>query len=153
MRKAIAVFILFTVLNGFTETTNHFIIDAHSPVTDTIPVSLPANFTDDYGIRYTVSDTLFLQLPAARYHILKWNLKEEYIIARNGAGNPSDGGLYTRIDYMKFKNMDPFLWGFCLSTYKAASDSLAEFSPTKPDRLNPRKGCNGYPFSRMKKIE
>lgn len=118
-----------------------------------LPVDLPASFTDDYGIKYQVSDSLFFQQPSSRYHILRWNTKEQYIIAKNGEGNPADKGLYTRIDYMRFEKMEPFLWGFCLSTWNATSDSLAEFTPVKVDRLNPRKGCNGYPFSRMKKID
>lgn len=120
---------------------------------DTIPVQLPASFMDDYGIRYTISDTLWMQLPSAKYHIIRWNREQQYVIAKNDNNNPSDQGLYTRIDYMRFSNMEPFKWGFCLSNFKAATDSLAEFEPTKTDRLNPRKGCNGYPFSRMKKIE
>lgn len=120
---------------------------------DTIPFALPATFMDDYNVRYRISDSLWIQEPSATYHIIRWNLKEQYVIARNGLKNPSDTGLYTRIDYMKFNNMEPYRWGFCLSTFDAKSDSLAEFTPTHTDRLNPRKGCNGYPFSRMKKIE
>lgn len=117
---------------------------------DTIPVQLPARFTDDYGIRYTVSDTLWMQHPSAKYHILRWNKEQQFIIARNDINNATDQGLYTRIDYIKFSGMEPYTWGFCLSTYNAVSDSLAEFGPNKTDRANPRKGCNGFPFSRMK---
>jgi hypothetical protein len=118
-----------------------------------LPVALPALFADDYGIRYKVSDSLFFQLPSSRYHIIRWNTTEQYIIARNGMNNPNDKGLYTRIDYMKLQNMEPFRWGFCLSNWNAKTDSLAEFTPVNVDRQNPKKGCNGYPFSRMKKIE
>lgn len=151
MKKTVIIIII--VMSFAHAKINPIHASARIPVKDTIPVLLPAVFTDDYGIRYSISDTLWLQAPSARYHILRWNLKEQYIIAKNGNNNPSDGGLYTRIDYMRFSNMEPFLWGFCLSTYNAQSDSLAEFAPTKTDRQNPRKGCNGYPFSRMKKIE
>jgi hypothetical protein len=152
MKKITGIIFLFFLVNAFAKTNNSGFVIKNMFV-DTIPVALPANFTDDYGIKYSISDTLWYQLPSAKYHIIRWNLKEQYVIAKNGLGNPSDGGLYTRIDYMQFKNMEPFLWGFCLSNFNAQSDSLAEFSPTKTDRLNPRKGCNGYPFSRMKKIE
>lgn len=31
--------------------------------TDTIPSGLLGNFMDDYGIRYSISDTLWTQLP------------------------------------------------------------------------------------------
>ena len=120
---------------------------------DTIPAILPASFSDDYGIQYSISDSLWLQHPSSRYSILRWNKEQQYIIAKNGAQNKSDAGLYTRIDYMKFTGMEPYTWGFCLSVYNAVSDSIAEFGPHKTDRTNPRKGCNGFPFSRMKKVE
>ncbi|HTD94098.1 MAG TPA: hypothetical protein VK644_09810 [Chitinophagaceae bacterium] len=48
--------------------------------------------------------------------------------------------------------MAPFEWGFCLTVYNAKSDSLAT-QATPADRNHPRKGCNGYPFSRMKRAE
>lgn len=124
-----------------------------STAADTLPVALPADFTDDYGIRYSISDSVWVQHPSSRYHILRWNLEDQYIIARNDTGNPAEKGLYTRIDYMRFTNMQPYLWGFCLTTYNAQTDSLAEFGPSPADRLHPRTGCNGYPFSRMKKTE
>lgn len=120
------------------------------PVIDTAPSIIKGNFTDDYGIKYFVSDTVWAQLPGIKYHILKWNIKEQYCIARNDEKNPSEPGLYTRIDYMMFNNMEPFLWGFCLSVYNAPNDSVAE-NTYKADRANPKKGCNGFPFSRMKR--
>lgn len=123
-----------------------------SPTTnyrDTIPSVLLGKFTDDYGIEYVVSDSLWTQQPRSRYYILKWNLKEQYIIARNDEKNSTAAGLYTRIDYVMLPGMKPFEWGFCLSVYDAKSDSIAEHS-YKADRQNPRKGCNGFPFSRMK---
>jgi len=122
-------------------------------IADTIPVVIPASFSDDYGIKYTINDSLWIQHPSSRYHILRWDKERQYIIAKNNAQNKSDAGLYTRIDYMKFAGMEPYTWGFCLSVYNAATDSIAEFGPNKTDRANPRKGCNGFPFSRMKKSE
>ena len=115
-----------------------------------LPSFVKGDFVDDYGIRYSVSDTLWKQLPRAQYHIIETNIKEQYIIARNGAGNATEAGLFTRIDYMPFSNMGAFEWGFCYTVYKAQSDNEARES--KPaDRENPRKGCNGFPFSRMKR--
>jgi len=122
-------------------------------IRDTLPFALPARFVDDYGVKYTISDTLWFQHPSAKYHIIRWNKQEHYLIARNDENNPSEKGLYSRIDYMKFTGMEPFLWGFCLTTYDAATVELAEKSEKKADRQNPRKGCNGFPFSRMKKVE
>lgn len=107
------------------------------------------NFTDDYGIRYSISDTLWQQLPRTKFHILRWNLAQQYLIAKNDANNPGDRGLYTRIDLMRFDGMAPWKWGYCLTAYNAGSDKEAE-AKAIADRSNPRKGCNGFPFSRMK---
>lgn len=116
------------------------------------PEMLKGNFMDDYKITYTINDTLWTQKPNAKYHIIKWNEKEQYLIARNDKNNSTDGGLYTRIDYMTFENMSPFLWGFCLSAYNASIEAEAE-AVKIADRANPRKGCNGFPFSRMKRLD
>ncbi len=117
-----------------------------------VPAKLLGNFTDDYGIRYTVTDSLWTQHKGINYHIIKWNIKDQYLVAKNDAANPSDAGLYTRIDYMYFDNMAPFLWGFCLTVYDAKNDKEAE-SAAAADRQNPKKGCNGFPFSRMKRMD
>lgn len=121
-------------------------------VTDSIPSYLAGNFTDDYGIHYSISDSTWIQHPNVKYHILTWNSREQYIIARNDAANPGETGLYTRIDYMYFREMKPWLWGFCLTVYNAESATVAVAAETA-DRQNPKKGCNGFPFSRMKKKE
>ena len=121
-------------------------------VADSIPTHVLGNFMDDYGIRYTVTDTLWTQHSGINYHIIKWNTAAQYIIARNDKANPSEAGLYTRIDYMSFEKMAPFYWGFCLTVYNAATETEAE-TKAQADRQNPKKGCGGYPFSRMKRVE
>ena len=117
---------------------------------DTIPSFIKGSFSDDYGIGYVVSDTLWKQLPRAQYHIIESNAAGQYLIARNGSGNSTEPGLFSRIDYMRFNNMAPYEWGFCYTVYKASSVEEAR-NATPADRQNPRKGCNGFPFSRMKK--
>jgi hypothetical protein len=117
---------------------------------DSIPIFLKGNFKDDYGISYTINDTLWIQHPTAKYHILNWNMKEQYLIARNDQQNASEKGLYTRLDFMKLEHMEPWTWGFCLTVYDAANRFEAENKP-QADRQNPKKGCNGFPFSRMKR--
>ena len=110
------------------------------------------NFTDDYKITYSISDTLWVQNGYAKYHIIKWNPEQQYLVAKNDANNKSDANKYTRIDYMTFIGMEPYNWGFCLTVYDAETDEIAE-KTASVDRQNPTKGCNGYPFSRMKQIE
>ena len=117
-----------------------------------IDSSLLGNFTDDYNIRYTISSNSFIQHPGVRYHLLLYNKEEQYFIARNDSSNVSDGGLYTRIDIIRFSDMEPWRWGFCLTAYRAP-DMAAAIRTAAADRTNPRKGCGGYPFSRMKRAE
>jgi hypothetical protein len=121
----------------------------HAASTQRMPAMLKGNFVDDYDIHYTVNDSLFFMLPKAKYHILRWDTAGQYFIARNDMANPSEKGLYSRIDYMYFEHMEPWKWGFCLTVYDAPDDKTAE-TQAIADRKNPRKGCNGYPFSRMK---
>ena len=119
---------------------------------DKAPEMFTGKFTDDYGIKYTITDSVWTQLPRTKYHIIKWNAKEQYIVAKNDAANLGEGGLYTRIDYMELNNMEPWKWGFCLSVYDAPTNVIAE-TTAKADRQNPKKGCNGFPFSRMKRVK
>lgn len=117
-----------------------------------VPEFVIGSFTDDYSIEYVISEDLFLQKPNIRYHILEWSPSQQYLIARNDSANSYDAGLYSRIDWVKLPNMEPYQWGFCLSAYNAPSADSAR-AVDIVDRENPKTGCNGYPFSRMKPIE
>jgi hypothetical protein len=132
--------------------TGYPVISSLKALADSVPAMLYGNFMDDYGIRYTVNDSIWIQHPGTQYHIIRWNSKEQYLVARNDLKNHADPGLYTRIDFMVFDNMKPYTWGFCLTVYNAKTDSLAEVS-AHADRVNPKKGCAGFPFSRMKRIQ
>ncbi len=115
-----------------------------------IPAGFIGNFKDDYDIRYTISDRAFIQHPGIIYHLISYNSSEKYFIARNDDKNPSEAGLYSRIDVMEFKGMEPYTWGFCLTAYKAKTAEEA-IATAAADRNNPKKGCGGFPFSRMKR--
>mgnify|MGYP003574859236 CR=1 FL=1 len=114
------------------------------------PPGLTGSFIDDYGITYTVTDSLFIQAPGIRYHIIRWDTAQQFFIAYQVPKKTPDSLVYTRLDYMRFSNMQPWLWGYCFTTYTAKNEAEALNHPTA-DRQNPRKGCNGYPFSRMKR--
>lgn len=116
-----------------------------------IPDWIKGRFRDDYGINYTINDTLFIMDGVAKYHIINWKENEQYLLARNDSTNKTDKGLYTRIDYTTFSGMAPFTWGYCFTVYNAKSTSAA-LQAAAADRANPKKGCNGYPFSRMKRL-
>lgn len=109
-------------------------------------------FVDDYGIIYQITQKQFVQKPNVVYKILEWNVENQYIIAQNAATNPSEQNLYTRIDYVPLENMKPFTWGFCYTTYNAATSKIAK-ATAAADKINPKTGCGGYPFSRMKRMD
>ncbi|HWR32886.1 MAG TPA: hypothetical protein VN451_05150 [Chitinophagaceae bacterium] len=119
--------------------------------TPVLPRWMKGNFSDDYDIRYTISDTMFSMDGLAKYHILSLNEKEQFLFVRNDTSNKTDKGLFTRLDYMRFTGMEPYTWGYCFTVYNAM-DSMTAIRKKAADRNNPKSGCNGYPFSRMKVI-
>ena len=112
-----------------------------------MPSFLFGDFTDDYGIKYSISRTNWVQYPDFKLNILNIDSSAMFVLGYN----PIDS-TYTKIDYMKFENQSPYTWGFCYSTYdkKAQNEAISENSA---DRGNPKKGCNGFPFSRMESVE
>ena len=147
MKKIVTAYIIL-----FLSISYHARCSDCKPVNDTIPGFITGNFTDDYDIRYTINDSVWTQHKGIVYHIIRWDIKEQYLIAKNDERNPSEAGLYTRIDYMTFENMSPFQWGFCLTVYDAKTADEA-ITKAKADKENPKKGCGGFPFSRMKRTE
>jgi hypothetical protein len=86
-----------------------------------------------------------------RYHIVRWVPERHYLIARNDSANRSAPGRWTRIDWLPLGGMPPYEWGFCFSAYAAPSAAAAE-SVTVARPETPRTGCNGYPYTRMRRI-
>ena len=118
----------------------------------TIPSALLGAFADDYGSEHAIAPDRWLQHKRIRYRIVAWHVKDQYLIAQNDSTNPSDAGLWTRIDWLLLPGMAPYEWGFCLSAYKAPSAAAAE-STSGANRAAPRTGCNGFPFTRMKRAQ
>jgi hypothetical protein len=115
------------------------------------PATLLGEFVDDYNIRYRITPAEWTQLPRARYHVVKWTPDATYLVARNDSGNPSEPGLWTRIDWVPLTGMPPYEWAFCMSAYKASSAAVAETSSVAK-KATPRTGCGGHPFSRMRRV-
>lgn len=115
-----------------------------------MPIVLQGSFTDDYGSNYVISGKEWQHGKNMKYHLLHYDKTGNFLIARNDDANPTEPGLYTRIDITFFKNAEPWLWGYCLTAYDASTLKTAMETPAA-DSLNPRKGCNGYPFTRMKR--
>ena len=141
------------ILTGLLALTTYS-VTAFAQVTPTsqAPELLRGAFRDDYGIRYNITDTVFSQGARLRYRVVSWHPAEQYLIAQNDRGNPADGGLYTRIDWLLLNDMAPWTWAYCLTAYRApTADSARATPPAKRD--TPRTGCNGFPFSRMQRVE
>ncbi len=115
-----------------------------------LPIALVGDFVDDYGIAYAISPAEWFQRPQARYRIVRVDTVAGYLIAQNGEKNPSERGLWSRIDWVKLPSMAPFEWAFCLSAFGAVTQEAAE-AVTLARRETPRTGCNGHPFSRMRR--
>lgn len=122
------------------------------PASDAPPTLLLGTFEDDYGGTYEVTPETWTHLGYARYHVVRWRTGPDggYLLAQNDPDNPTDGGLWTRIDWVRLDDMAPYTWAFCLSAYDAATVTEAE-STRVAQPETPRTGCNGFPFSRMRR--
>ncbi|HRP07362.1 MAG TPA: hypothetical protein PLL69_02645 [Gemmatimonadales bacterium] len=117
--------------------------------TSPAPPDLLGAWTDDYRSRHQITDSTWRH-GGSLYHIQRWDTAGTYLIAHNDSANRSDGGLWTRIDWLRLEGMAPWEWGFCIATWNAPSaDSAAAVTIARRD--TPRTGCNGFPFSRMKR--
>ena len=115
------------------------------------PPPLLGDFVDDYGIGHRIDAGEWLQRPGTRYRVIAWHPEAQYLIARNDAGNRSDAGKWTRIDWVTLPGMPPYAWAFCMSAWDAATQADAERADIAR-RDTPKTGCNGYPFSRMRRV-
>jgi hypothetical protein len=125
--------------------------EAQKDVSHRMPSHLEGSFKDDYGIYYSLTNTAFNFEDGIQHEIVEWNIEDRYFIALNDSTNNEYPGLYSRIDWMEFENMEPYTWGFCITIFDAATVEEAK-KVKPPDRENPLEGCNGFPFSRMKRI-
>ena len=121
------------------------------PAEESTPEFILGEFVDDYGIRYTIRADEWVQHPDARYHLRAWHSRDQFIIAQNDSGNTSDAGLWTRIDWIVLDDSDEYEWAFCYAAYRAPTrEDAVMATPTQRD--TPRTGCNGFPFSRMRRV-
>jgi hypothetical protein len=90
-------------------------------------------------------------MPHGRFHIRTWHSDKGYLIAQNDTTNRYAPGKWTRIDWVKLEGMPPWEWAFCLTAYEASTADSAEATRVAHPET-PRTGCNGYPYSRMKRV-
>ena len=110
---------------------------------------LLGDFSDDYEGTHKITASTWQHGTRSIYHIVSWHSDSQYVIAQNDVSNPSGGGRWTRIDWMRLDGMAPYTWAYCLSAYEAATREVAEATRIA-NRATPRTGCNGFPFSRMR---
>ncbi len=139
----LAVLLLFLVVANGCARTRDAVPVGHPPA------ALTGTFADDYSVAYTISQSVWQQHPDNKYRVVAWYPEAGYLIAQNDEGNVSDGGLWTRIDWIPLEGMPPYTWAYCLSAYNAPTREAAA-QTLVAEKETPRTGCNGFPFSRMK---
>ena len=108
-------------------------------------------FIDDYGEQYQITPREWRQRPHGLLLVARWELAGSHLIALNDSSNQYDPGTWSRIDWIKLDGMPPWEWAYCLSAYDAPTADSAEATRiAHPD--TPRTGCNGHPFTRLKRL-
>ena len=113
-------------------------------------MNILGGWVDDYEITYSITSDTWELGSDITFHILEWNKDQQYLIVKNDDSNAYNAGLYSKIDYTSIKGMEPYSWAYCLTAYDKSSEKDARDTPTS-DKSDPKIGCNGFPFSRMKK--
>lgn len=118
-------------------------ITAHAtPVLD-----IAGDYKDEHGTRHLISDRRWVisgNGPASTFRVVRTNLENGYVVARNDGANPYFANRYSRFDYVKKKNGRVF---FCQIVPDAVS--IADAESRAPANIDARdgKGCAGFPFS------
>lgn len=112
-----------------------------------IPAMLMGSFVDDYGIPYSISSRSWTQGDSTRYEVYSWDVEERSVVVR--APDPEAGGwLWSRIDWLTLEEGE-YPWAFCYTAYDL-NDPAEAIGAEPANRAEPRTGCGGHPFSRMK---
>lgn len=120
---------------------------AHAPApASNAPAVVLGEFVDDYGIAYTITREQWQQHPDTRYIVERWADDGRSLVARNHADNPTDAGLWSRIEWVELPD-EQYPWAFCITAWNAKTMEAA--AATKADATQPKTGCGGFPFSRM----
>lgn len=119
------------------------------------PQLVLGSFEDDYGIRYSVTDSSWRQLPGPAMSVVEWDSAAQFVIVQNAAADSATDAIlspqFTRIDWRPLRGFPPYTWAYCYTVYDAETLGQAR-NADPPVRETPRTGCNGFPFSRMQRM-
>jgi ABC-type transport system substrate-binding protein len=134
---------------GFASVSCHG-VRSNGATTAVPPAMLLGAFEDDYREPHAITATAWRHGAGTTYRIVEWHPDSQFLVARNAPDNASERNRWTRIDWVRLSEMPPYEWAFCLSVYDAATRAVALAAP-QANRATPRTGCNGFPFTRMKR--
>ena len=114
------------------------------------PAFLLGAFVDDYGAEYVITEESWSQ-GSSEYHVVAWDAGSSRVLARNADSNPTEAGLWSRFEWIKLDPGSEYEWAYCHIVYDGESREEARSKPPA-NRAEPRSGCNGHPFTRMKRL-
>ena len=117
------------------------------------PPFMLGHFVDDYGIPYSITRDAWVQGRAGRYTVVEWDPEARWALLRSGSASASGSEVWTRIDWVELGGPgQEYPWAYCYGAYDQPDAEAARSAPASR-RDSPRTGCNGFPFSRMKRAD
>lgn len=103
------------------------------------------HFVDDYSEERTVTPDRWTPHRGPALVVERWSVGEQWLLLRH-----PESALWTRVDWVEFDDSE-WRWGFCLTSWdQPSADAALREGAGVADRANPRIGCNGSPFTRMR---
>lgn len=121
---------------------------AASP-SSTPPAALLGDFIDDYNTRYGITADRFRE-GRTTYRIVEWHPAAQFLLAQQTDSTGATVARWSRFDWVMLPDQGAYRWGYCHSAWRAPSLDSARHTLVV-NRDNPRRGCNGNPFTRMRR--
>ena len=117
---------------------------AGSPWTEIrLNMDLSGDFVDSAGAPHSINPfTWAVGTAPLLFHVVEYNNDEDYALAQNDAGNQSDPGLYSKLEWTTNPDGD---WLYCHAISNAPS--IDEAKGSSADRNDLLTGCNTAPWT------
>jgi hypothetical protein len=115
----------------------------------TPPAEILGDFIDDYNTRYRITTDRFLE-GRTTYRIVEWQPTAKYLLAQHTDSTGANAARWSRFDWVLLPDQGMYRWGYCHSAWRAPSLDSARHTLVV-NRDDPRRGCNGHPFTRMRR--